>query len=75
MAKNIWLAVQTEENGLEYAYGIKVSSSDNLLCKIPKDAKFVNAFDTKKEMERAVSLLREIFHRRGTYMFDGAPNF
>ena len=75
MAKNIWLAVQTEENGLEYAYGIKVSSSDNLLSRIPKAAKFVNAFDTKKEMEQTVSLLREIFHRRGTYMFDSAPNF
>lgn len=69
--KNFYIAVTVEENEKYYSYVIKVSESDNLLCKL-KIPNIVNAtiFPTKKKAAEVVTLWNDSYKTNGTYYFD-----
>jgi len=70
MSKNIYIAVQIEENGKHYAYAVKTTDSNNLLSVLNiKGIKTANIWNKTKVYE-VVDMWNEAFKKNGTYIFD-----
>lgn len=70
-----YIAVQIEESGKNYAYTVKVSESDNLLCKLViKGITAANIAPTKKQAAAIVEAWNAACKANNTYLFD-SPNF
>lgn len=68
--KNSYIAVSVNENEKNYAYVIKVSESDNLLCKLTiKGIDSAHICDTKKKAGEVADFWNECYKKNGTYMF------
>lgn len=74
--KNFYIAIQTRENGLYYAYCIKVSESQNIythLAAIPHIIS-ANIYPTKKAAYAAVDNWNATFKMLGNSLLDTMPD-
>lgn len=68
--KNSYIVVSINENEKNYAYAVKVNSSDNLLSKLQiKDIKTANICESRKEASKLADYWNECYKKNGTYMF------
>lgn len=69
--KYFYFAVTIEENGKYYSYVVKVSPSDNVLCKLNiKGILYANACHTKKQAAATVEYWNRQHKNNGKYLFD-----
>jgi hypothetical protein len=74
--KYFYIAVQINEHGKFYAYVIKVSESDNLLCKLRINYLVsANICKTRKAARDLVTIWNKQFKENGTYLFNDGPLF
>ena len=77
--KNFYIAVMVSENGLNYAYMIRVTDSTNLYTALSRIPGIIaaNIMPTKKAARATVQAWRDSFHNNGTSlldkMSDGSP--
>ena len=68
--KYTWLALQIEENGLFYAYAMRVSTADNLVSKLSRESLVTaNICTSKKEAAATVNAWNTAYKANGKYMF------
>ena len=68
--KYTWLALQIEENGLFYAYAMRVSTADNLVSKLSRESLVTaNICTSKKEAAATVDAWNAAHKANGKYMF------
>lgn len=74
--KYFWIAATVQENGLHYAYAVKVSENDNLKSRLDyiKGLSYANIMPTKKAACELVNHWNACFKANGTYMFS-EPGF
>lgn len=68
--KYYWIAAQIKENGKNYAYALRVSTSDNLVSKLSRESIVAaNICESKKQAAEIVTAWNEGYKENGSYMF------
>lgn len=74
--KSTYLAIEVQENGKYYAYGLKVNSHMNLLSELNiKGIVSATICDSKKHCEEMVDTWNAQYKANENYLFDDAPLF
>ena len=72
--KNIYIAVQIEEDGKFYAYVVKTTDNVNLLSVLDiRNIKTANVWN-KQQAYKVVEMWNEQFKQNGTYLYS-SPSF
>lgn len=71
LSKNVYLAINTKENGKMYAFAWKVSGNQNLLSVLHgfENLETVNVCTSLKAARELVTIWNECYKANGSYMF------
>ena len=73
--KYFHVAVMMREDDKFYAYGIRISSNDNVISKLAiKNIYAANICETGKKCDEIVKLWNNSFSANGTYFFKGGSS-
>lgn len=72
--KNFYIVCETEENGLFYAFILRVSDCDNIKNRLEniRGLKAANLCNTKKRAVCVCNAWRDRYRENGVYMFENA---
>ena len=70
--KNIYIAIQTEENGKYYAFADAIRMGENLKAHIErhKNANIFHLCESRKQAEETAARWNATYKANGTYLFD-----